>query len=191
MKWPAVFPHISFCTTTQSLQLKGNTPIDRPKTALLQDFRGVGLPVVMQCQPALKSNLAAWSWCTWICHMFSFNEISCFLYQKAAQHFLWYFDIFWCILRTRLIFNMTRWHECPGCQLWKIITGQEFISFHILSSMQKLHDQLQFIHISRETAFTLPSSSSKMVVMFNFSSETFRTTDGIFKDEVSLGSAFV
>lgn len=142
MKWPAVFPHISFCTTIVANHCNWNLwlqidphccgesfPNRSPKTAPLQDFREVGLPVVMH-ETTLKSNLAAWSWCTWICHMFFFflwNKL--FPLSKGSSTFSMIFWYILCILPTRLIFNMTRWHECTGCQQWIIITGQEFISY--------------------------------------------------------------
>ena len=93
-------------TTTQSLQLKfvianrspllwGKYPYRSPKTAHY-NTRWAELGTVVMHETNLKTNLASWSWCTWICHMIvDTNEVSCFLLSKGSSSFSM---IFWYIL---------------------------------------------------------------------------------------------
>ena len=62
-------------------------------------------------------------------YVFFFKWNKLFPLSKGSSTFSMIFWYILCILPTRLIFNMTRWHECTGCQQWIIITGQEFISY--------------------------------------------------------------
>ena len=131
IKCPVVFQGISFCITIQSFQLtfvitnsstsRGKYPY-RPKPLT---SRWVELDTVVVHETNLKSTFSFMELVYMDMSVLNI-EINCFFYQEDSTG-----SSSFCMIFYAYCIRDYFWirHGCTGCQLWIIITGQEFISY--------------------------------------------------------------